>query len=53
MFKFDVYFRNIDVRNYIYLEKVYKLRFLVMVAYTPQLKDKNNQKAATDFAECC
>ena len=25
MFKFDVYFRNIEVINYFYLEKVYKL----------------------------
>ena len=25
MFKFDVYFRNIEVINYLKLEKVYKL----------------------------
>ena len=38
MFKFDVYFRNIEVINYFLLEK----SLCDMVSYTPQFKHKDN-----------
>ena len=37
--KFDVYFRNIEVINYFYLEKVYN-SFADMASYTALLKHK-------------
>ena len=40
MFKFDVYFRNIEVIKYFKLEKVYN-SFSDMVSYVPQFKHKN------------
>ena len=45
VFKFDVYFRNIEVINYFQLEKSIN-SFGDMVSYTPQFKHKNNQKAS-------
>ena len=50
VFKFDVYFRNVEVINYFSLEKVYKL-FIDMISYMPYFKHKNNQKASTDCEE--
>ena len=50
--KFDVYFRNIEVINYFYLEKVYN-SFADMASYTALLKHKNNQKASFNCAERC
>ena len=44
MFKFDVYFRNIEVINY---------SFGDMVSYTPQFKHKNNQTASLNNVEMC
>ena len=49
MFKFDVYFRNIEVINYFPLEN----SFGDLVSYTPQFKHKNNQKASCYCAERC
>ena len=56
MFKFDVYFRNIEVINYFKLEKKSINSFGGMVSYTPKFKHKNNQKASFNCAEsavCC
>ena len=52
MFKFDVYFRNIEVLNYFLFEKSIN-SVADMVSYTPQFKHKTNQKASTDSAERC
>ena len=53
MFKFDVYFRNIEVFNYFQLEKVSINSFAGMVSYTPKFKHKHNQNVLTDCAERC
>ena len=42
MFKFDVYFRNIEVIKYFKLEKSIN-SVADMVSYTPQFKRKNNK----------
>ena len=52
MFRFDVYFRNIEVIKYFKLEKIYN-SFSDMVSCTPQFKQKNNQKASFNYAERC
>ena len=53
MFKFDGYFRNIDVINYFLLEKRSINSVVDMASNTPQFKHKNNQKASTACAERC
>ena len=53
MFKFDVFFRNIEVINYFLLEKKSINSFGDMVSYTPQFKHKNNQIASFNCAERC
>ena len=50
MFKFHVYFRNIEVINNFRLDIFHKL-FGDMVSCTPQFKHKNDQKASFNFAE--
>ena len=48
MFKFDVFFQNIEVINYFLLELTIK-SFADMVSYTPQFEHKNNQWAILDY----
>ena len=50
MFKFDVYFRNIEVINYFELEKKPINSFGDMLSYTPQF---NHKKASFNCAESC
>ena len=52
MFKFDVYFRNVEVINYFKREKSID-SVADMVSDTPQFKHKHNQKASFDRAERC
>ena len=49
MFKFDVYFRNIEVINYFTLEKSINSAGDI-VLYKPQTKHKINQKSSTNCA---
>ena len=51
MFKFDVYFRNIEVIKYFRKKSINS--FGDMVSYTPPFKHKNNQKASCNCAERC
>ena len=53
MFKFDVYFRNIEVINYFKLENMSINPFGDMVSYTPQFKHKKVPKSSTDCTERC
>ena len=53
MFKFDVYFRNIEVIHYFELEKNPINSVADMVSYTPPFKHKHNQKASSYCAERC
>ena len=52
MFKFDVYFRNIEVIKLLNKKKSIN-SFGDMVSYTPQIKRKNNQKVSFNCAERC
>ena len=56
MFKFDAYFRNIEVLNSFFIKKKSINSFGDMVSYTPKFKHKNNQKASLYVmkgAGCC
>ena len=51
--KFYVYFRNILKLSITFNYKKSINSVADMVAYTPQFKHKNNQKALTHFSERC
>ena len=53
MFKFDAYFRNIEVLNSFFIKKKSINSFGDMVSYTPKFKHKDNQKAPFNCAERC
>ena len=49
MFKFDVYFRNIEIINFNLKKSINS--FGNMLSYTPQFKHITNQKASFNCAE--